>query len=184
MNSFFNAEAHCCRFTFKIDFYIFLETYDLSKDKRAKKIPSTWNNPFIHQRKHHIAIHSRRATRHGTLCWITWRYMAHIKRKRLENINTYGKKFLYSKKRTKENSALPSKNMKYSTFYLQKNHSSLFSVGKVFVYFYLVFCICCLETRCVCWKSVSLTGVMRHQSKTFIQQLSQWAKFRGYQLRW
>lgn len=134
MNSFFNAKAHCCRFTFKIDFYIFLETYDLSKDKRAKKIPSTWNNPFIHQRKHHIAIHSRRATRHGTLCWITWRYMAHIKRKILENINTYGKKFLYSKKRTKENLALPSKNMKYSTFYLQKK-------SQFFVFSWQSFCL-------------------------------------------
>lgn len=121
MNSFFNARAHCCRFTFKIDFFTFFwKLMIYLKTKEPKKIPSTWNNPFIHQRKHHIAIHSRRATRHGTLCWITWRYMAHITRKRLENINTYGKKFLYSKKRTKGNSILPSKNMKYSSFYLQK----------------------------------------------------------------
>lgn len=184
MNSFSTLEHIVVVLHLKSIFTFFWKLMIYLKTKEPKKIPSTWNNPFIHQRKHHIAIYSRRATRHGTLCWITWRYMAHITRKRLENINTYGKKFFYSKKRTKGNSILPSKNMKYSSFYLQKKSQILDSVGEVFIYFYLVFCICCLATWCVCWKSVSLTGVMKHQSKTFIQQLSQWAKLWGYQLRW
>lgn len=58
----FHVETHCCRFKLKIDLVSFFWKLMIYPKTNMSRNPSTRNNPFIHQRKDHIAAHARKAT--------------------------------------------------------------------------------------------------------------------------